>query len=224
MNYTANPVIATLLPQASADYPGAACALVEEKLSDAVCLFTQGAAGNINSVKVTTSFEDVATLGHKLGQTAFEQIGELRQGQPLWETTLRMRSEGVTLEPRAGPPLAQAESIASAISPTKEVALTRLALKLAEGPIRGEVQAMQLGPARWVSMPGEPFVETGLALKEAGANFVVGYANGYLGYFPLSRSYHEGGYEVVQGAWSRVAPGSAERLGALGKMLLAQLK
>ena len=53
---------------------------------------------------------------------------------------------------------------------------------------------------------------------------MVGYANGYLGYFPIRRSYDEGGYEVVQGAWSRVAPGRAERLEALGKRLLAQLK
>ena len=73
-------------------------------------------------------------------------------------------------------------------------------------------------------MPGEPFVETGLVLKEAGANFVVGYANGYLGYFPIRRAYDEGGYEVVQGAWSRAAPGSAERLEALGKKLLAYQK
>jgi hypothetical protein len=63
-------------------------------------------------------------------------------------------------------------------------------------------------------------VETGLALKQAGANFVVGYANGYLGYFPIQRAYDEGGYEVIQGAWSRVAPGSAERLQDLAAKLL----
>jgi hypothetical protein len=40
----------------------------------------------------------------------------------------------------------------------------------------------------------------------------IGYDNGYLGYFPTRTAYAEGGYEVTLGAWSRVAPGSAERL------------
>ena len=79
---------------------------------------------------------------------------------------------------------------------------------------------MRLGPVRWIGLPGEPFVETGLALKQAGASFVVGYANGYLGYFPIRRAYDEGGYEVTKGAWSRVAAGSAERLQDIGTKLL----
>lgn len=110
-----------------------------------------------------------------------------------------------------------------AASPTaagKDGTITRLALKLAEGPLRGEIQAMRLGPIRWVSLPGEPFVETGLALKKAGASFMFGYANGYLGYFPIQRAYDDGGYEVLQGACSRVAPGSAERLQSLAAKLL----
>jgi hypothetical protein len=82
---------------------------------------------------------------------------------------------------------------------------------------------MRIGRVRWISLPGEPFVETGLALKQAGADFVVGYANGYLGYFPIRSAYDQGGYEVIEGAWSRVAPGSAERLEALGSRLLKRL-
>jgi hypothetical protein len=82
---------------------------------------------------------------------------------------------------------------------------------------------MRLGPVRWISLPGEPFVETGLVLKRAGARFVVGYANGYLGYFPIRRAYAEGGYEVVEGAWSRVAPGTAERLQTIATKLLHRL-
>ena len=82
---------------------------------------------------------------------------------------------------------------------------------------------MRIGPIRWISLPGEPFVETGLALKKAGASFAVGYANGYLGYFPIRTAYDQGGYEVIEGAWSRVAPGSAERLEELGRTLLRSL-
>ena len=223
MNYTAHPVIAMLLPHVSADYPGAAATLVEEKLPGVVCLFTNGAAGNINSVKVSTNFEDVAVLGDKVGNAALQRLGELRSGQPLPETKLEVRSEHFVLEPRACPPLAQALKTASPLAPGKDGTITRLALKLAEGPLRGELQAMRIGPVRWIALPGEPFVETGLALKQAGADFVVGYANGYLGYFPIRSAYDQGGYEVIQGAWSRAAPGSAERLESLGKKLLLRL-
>ncbi len=220
MNYSTHPVVAMLLPQVCADYPGAAATLVEQQLPGVVCLFTNGAAGNINSVKVSTNFDDVALLGRKLGAAALDKIAVLRTGQPLPDTSLELRSERIELEPRPCPPLAQALKAAPATSIGKDGTTTRLALKLAEGPLRGEIQAMRLGPIRWISLPGEPFVETGLALKQAGASFVVGYANGYLGYFPIRRAYDEGGYEVTPGAWSRVAPGSAERLQTAAAKLL----
>jgi neutral ceramidase len=223
MNYTAHPVVAMLLPQICADYPGAACTLVEQQLPGAVCLFTNGAAGNINSVRVSTNFDDVALLGRKLGTAALKKIAALCTGPPLADTRLDVRSKSFELSPRPCPPLAQALKTAPATVRNKEGTLTRLAMKLAEGPSRGEIQAMRLGPVRWISLPGEPFVETGLALKQAGATFVVGYANGYLGYFPIRRAYAEGGYEVIPGAWSRVAPGSAERLQTLGANLLRRL-
>lgn len=224
MNYTAHPVVAMLLPEVCADYPGVSSQLVEQQLPGAVCLFTNGAAGNINSVKVSTNFGDVALLGRKLGTAALEKIAALRTGPALLDTSLGVCSTRIELAPRPCLPLAQALKAASATAVGTEGTLTRLALKLAQGPILGEVQAMRLGPVRWISLPGEPFVETGLALKQAGADFVVGYANGYLGYFPNRRAYQEGGYEVISGAWSRVAPGSDEQLETTGKELLARLE
>jgi len=223
LNYTAHPVIAMLLPQVCADYPGAASALIEQQLPGVVSLFTNGAAGNINSAKVSTSFDDVALLGRKLGAAALDQIAALRAGQPLADTSLNVRSVPFELKPRSCPSLVQALKAASPTASGKDGTITRLALKLAEAPLRGEIQVMRVGPIRWLSLPGEPFVETGLSLKQAGASFVVGYANGYLGYFPIQRAYQEGGYEVIQGAWSRVAPGSAEQLQTLAIKLLRRV-
>jgi hypothetical protein len=59
-----------------------------------------------------------------------------------------------------------------------------------------------------------------MTLKQAGATFVVGYANGYLGYFPIRRAYDEGGSQVIEGAWSRVALRSTERLQTVAANLL----
>lgn len=223
LNYTAHPVVAMLLPDVSADYPGAAAALVERSLPGAVCLFTNGCAGNINPTHVSTNFDDVASVGRRLGRAAVDQVERLRSAAPLADTRLAVRSRTVELEGRPAPSPAEAQAaVAASPTPANERRL-RLARKLAEGPIRAEVQAMALGPVRWVGLPGEPFVETGLALKQAGASFVVGYANGYIGYLPIRRAYAEGSYEAEPGAWSRVAPGSAERLQTVAEELLGQL-
>ena len=209
LNYTAHPVVAMLLPHVSADYPGATMALVERELPGAVCLFTNGCAGNINTVKVATNFDDVQSIGAALGRAA---LGQLRGLKLLGDPAVAHRSATLTLAPRECLPLTEAEKVANSNPLAKNRVQLRLARKLAEGPLRAEVQAMRLGSVRWVSLPGEPFVEIGFALKEAGATFVVGYANGWLGYLPIRRAYDEGGYETMAGPWSRVAPGSAERL------------
>jgi putative membrane-bound dehydrogenase-like protein len=223
LNYTAHPVVAMTLPEVSADYPGAAAAVVEAALPGAVCLFLNGCAGNINSIAVATNFADVASIGGRLGRSALALVDRLKAAPPMSDTRLAALSETCTLASRPAPSLAEARREAETHPTAASGRLLRLAQKLAEGPIQAEVQAMALGPLRWVTLPGEPFVETGLAIKQAGADFVVGYANRYVGYLPIERAYKEGGYEVEPGAWSRVAPGSAERLQAIAGRLLAQL-
>ncbi len=125
------------------------------------------------------------------------------------------------MEPRPCPTLSEIEADKGRSAAGRRE--RRLAQKLAEGPIRAEVQAMRFGTVCWVSLPGEAFVETGLALKREGASFVVAYANGWVGYLPIRRAYDEGGYETDIGPWSRVAAGSAERLEAVATGLLARL-
>ena len=223
LNFTAHPVVTMLLPPVSADYPGAACAPVEDELRGAVCLFAQGAAGNINSVKVATSHADAEQIGRKLGGAALTKISDLCSQPALAKTRLRFASDRIILEPRACPSLAEAEKLAGDNPTPLNLRTLRLARKLAEGPIAAEVQAMACGPVKWIALPGEPFVETGLALKAAGADFVLGYTNGWIGYLPIRRAYEEGGYEVGLGAWSRVAPGSAEQLESAAKEVLRKL-
>lgn len=224
LNFTAHPVIAMLLPEVSADYPGAATAAVERAVDGAVCLFTQGAAGNINSPKVSGTFADVSAAGQQLGRAALVEIDELKRQPPIEVDTIAVCSRVCRLDPRPCPSLEEAQKQAAENPTPLHRRLVRLAEKLHVDRLDAEVQAMRIGPVQWVSLPGEPFVETGRALKECGATFVVGYANGYLGYFPIRRAYAEGGYETDLGVWSRVAPGSAERLEATGKELLGELR
>ncbi len=215
VNYSAHPVVAMLLPPVSADYPGALTASVEAGLNDATCLFVNGACGNVNSIHVTTGFDDVSRIGRTLGRAALDEIARLKKGAPLCSTRVDYETDRLELDPRPCPPLEEAERTAAQSSSFENRLALRLARKLAEGPVQVEVQAMALGRLRWVALPGEVFVETGLAVKQAGAWFVTGNANGWVGYFPIHRAYEEGGYEVVAGPWSRVAPGSAERIEAV---------
>lgn len=221
LNYTAHPVIAMLLPEVSADYPGAATAAVESALDGAVCLFTQGAAGNVNSPQVSGTFADVRAAGRQIADAALSEIEQLKALPPLTVDTIDVRSQTCSLAARPCPSLDEALQQAQEQPTPLNRRIARLAAKLAADPFDAEVQAMRVGPVCWVSLPGEAFVETGLALKQAGATFVVGYANGYLGYLPIRRAYAEGGYEADPGPWSRVAPGSAERLQSIGEALLA---
>ncbi len=215
VNYAAHPVVAMVLPPVSADYPGALAACVEEGLDGTPCLFVNGACGNVNSIHVTTNFEDVSRIGRTLGLAALDEIARMKQGSPLGSTDVAYVTDQLELEGRPCPPVDEAERTAAQNPSSDNRRALRLARKLAEGPLEVEVQAMALGRLRWVALPGEVFVETGLAIKQAGAWFVTGNANGWLGYFPIRRAYAEGGYEVVAGPWSRVAPGSAERIEAV---------
>lgn len=66
--------------------------------------------------------------------------------------------------------------------------------------IRVFIQALRIGQALFIFLPGEIFVEFGLSIKrELGVKhtFVIAYANnGKVGYIPTREAYLRGGYEV----------------------------
>jgi len=91
-------------------------------------------------------------------------------------------------------------------------------------PYRVEVQVIALGSAAaWVGLPGEVFVELGLALRKRSPfpqTFIIELANENIGYIPDRRSYGEGNYEPES---ARCAAGSGERLVEAAATLLAEL-
>jgi hypothetical protein len=80
-------------------------------------------------------------------------------------------------------------------------------------PLEAEVQVVALGKEiAWVGLPGEIFVELGMAIKRASPfrrTIVVSLANDNLGYIPNGKAYAEGNYEAVS---TRCAEGSGEML------------
>jgi hypothetical protein len=92
-------------------------------------------------------------------------------------------------------------------------------------PHRVEVQAIAIGEdVAWVSLPGEVFVELGLAIKQRSpfpTTFVVELANENIGYIPDRRSYAEGNYEPES---ARCAAGSGEKIVEAAVRLLEDLR
>ena len=80
-----------------------------------------------------------------------------------------------------------------------------------DGLLPIELQAVRVEDALFLAVPAEVFVEIGLEIKRRSKHktFIVGIANGYIGYLPTASAYAENGYEVVS---SKVGPRSEELL------------
>ncbi|MBB5953634.1 hypothetical protein FHS29_000204 [Saccharothrix tamanrassetensis] len=94
-------------------------------------------------------------------------------------------------------------------------------------PISAEVQVLRLGDVALAGLPGEPFVELGLALKDLSHDerhvVPVGYANDYLGYLTDPDAWDRPIYEVSLGAWTRIGRFGGSGLTALAADLVDRL-
>ncbi len=184
VNATAHAICEMCIKQVSPDYPGEMSKLLEASHPGSRALFLQGAAGNISSSEVSTGAEGSRRQGRRLAE-AVEQA--LLQAQPIGGKSLRLQWAAVDLPARSptGQPLPQ--------------------------PLKTCVGALRLGNAALVFLPGEPFLEIALGIRQAspfGLTMVAGYCEDYIGYIPTDRAFRNGGYEIGPGRWSRVGAGS----------------
>ena len=83
---------------------------------------------------------------------------------------------------------------------------------------------LRIGSVAFVAIPGEPFTEVGVQIKDTpGWDMILPCAlvNGYNGYFPMQSAFDEGGYEARS---SKYKGGVAEAIIKAGKEILAELK
>ena len=92
-------------------------------------------------------------------------------------------------------------------------------------PLLAEVQVIALSDElAIVALPGEIFVELGLALKKASpfkTTLIAELANGSVGYVPNREAYPQGNYEIVS---ARGEVGSGEKLVEVALRLLGEVK
>ncbi|MDB6149973.1 MAG: Neutral ceramidase [Chthoniobacter sp.] len=221
----------------SADYPGCLAArLADFKGAEMVTLFANGCCGNINHRNIwwadpQKSRREADRIGTVLAAAVMKTWPELK---PLVTYAPHSRSRMVTLPlPRFSElDAAEARTLGAQMKDpklgtvAKAKAVSILDTLAREGkPLEAEVQAIALSDElAIVALPGEIFVELGLALKKASPfknTFIAELANGSIGYIPNRAAYGEGNYEVVS---ARCGEGSGELLIEAALELLRELR
>ncbi len=231
VNFQTHPVSQTgRTDHISADYPGKMREIVEQ-LTGSMCLFVQGACGNINPVIMAQSYEPARTLGTRLGCEVV-RVWETLTPQPM--DGLQVRSKPIQLPRIRYSSQENAETRVQALErdlarlrasdnafegsirwTEKRLARARAALESWKtgqtlDPIETELQAWRLGNIALALAPSEIFNQIGATVKAQSPfehTFFVGYANDALGYIPIPEVYGDGGYEVTDA--SRVDPEAA---------------
>jgi hypothetical protein len=215
----------------SADYPGhLAYELRREFGEKFISVFGTGTCGDINHIDVSGRRRNDARL---IGQQIAVSALSARPRQPLASPSLAALSARLTLPLRkvSDAQVAAARANAPKIGGKELPFLTQVetvsTLDLARrGPtLDAEVQVVRLDrDLAIVLLPGEVFVELGLAIKQASPfkhTLVIELSNDNPAYIPTEKAFKEGSYETVN---SRIAPGGGERLAAEALRLLKTLQ
>jgi hypothetical protein len=221
--------------QYSADYPYYLQETLRPKLGKSLhSLFGTGTCGDINHIDVSQPAPkdpprtEAERIGVTLGQKALATLNQLKPQTP----QLAVRRKVVD----AGKQQYSDEEIQQALGRIEKVGMkdytfleqveaTKIVdLLLRKGEtIPLEVQVFQLsGDTAIVCLPGEVFVELGLAIKQASPyknTLVMELCNDDPAYIPTKKAFAEGSYETVN---SRVVSGSGEQMVEAAVELLKQ--
>ncbi len=221
----------------SADYPYTLARLLGDvKGPDMLTMFTLGSAGDINHINVRWKAQpkghaEAARIGTILAGSVLRAYPQL---QPAAASPLECRSTVVQLplaDFKPGDVRRARDTLGRRGKSEKEPSFLEVvdAFKVLDVHERGgkpldvEVQVITLGTdIAFVSLPGEIFVELGMAIKRASPfkfTIIAQLTNGSIGYVPTRQAWTQGNYEVVS---ARCAPGSGELLVETASRLLRE--
>jgi hypothetical protein len=194
----------------SADYVGPFRGLLSAACGGAGVVFLNGAAGNVNparfpyeqreNIYIPQTLENYPVYwggfadAERLGRTlAGEAVKAAERAVPVAGDGIHGVVSSVTL------PLKRPEQLARFLDfmSFRDGYRDRL---VGKSELETEVQAVRIGDVTLVGLPGEPFVELGLELKDraGGARLaVIGFANDDVRYVMTDDAYVEGQYETV---------------------------
>jgi neutral ceramidase len=213
----------------SADYPGYAAHYLEQRVPGAMGMFLQGACGNVNPREAAVdhgyasggSFNIAARAGEDLAREAARVWAKVETTD---QVRIRYANRKIALPTNRPRAIKAAEETLKAAErgaarpreernpymtwyapPNPERARKRLADLKQQGdaPVECEIQAISLGAATFLAWPGEIFCDFGMEIKHNSPfhpTYVIGYANGSIGYVPTPEAFEEGGYEAETAA------------------------
>jgi len=206
----------------SGDFPGA-CMRAVEQTAGGVCLYLQGACGDVDPELNRSqgwgkgTFDDVDAVGTTLASAA---EACLNNAAATHHTRLAAAHAGIDVPLDAPPSRAQLDELAREFEHEREQGLqppgnpVRVAcadamfawLRETEHAIdagtlpsiqRAELAVGAIGPVRILAIPFEVYSDIGRAIKRATAplhTLIAAYSNGYYGYFPTAWAKQQGGY------------------------------
>jgi neutral ceramidase len=219
----------------SSDAAGAAAAHIRESLPGMpTVLFTNGGCGNVNPPAQTPDYRVTQQFGRRLGDTAVYAAktdlipcADMGLSSALTQVRLpyalmtpdEVEAEYERAVAECDPELLFWQRARRAYDQWRDETLAALASGRAPTEIEVDLQIVKIGPASFVAISGEVFsrMATDLRATYGPHTYVVGYANGDIGYLPPTEVYAEGGYEVnmaykFYGSPFMVAAGSFELL------------
>jgi neutral ceramidase len=164
----------------SGEWMGRMQAYIEKLVPGVGAIYVQGAAGDINPRVVgglDSNPDDIKAtwaLGEEIGREVVRVFGALKPAS--WEASIEVASKDIQL-PRS---------------------YHELFTDFHATTVRTPTTAVRIGDLMWVTFPGELFHAIGMKVKAAcpaAHAYLMGYTNGYIGYFPEQKDFAEGGYE-----------------------------
>jgi neutral ceramidase len=204
-------------------------------------IFIQGATGNIDP-RSRGNFDVAEQYGRAMGRAAFDALQQTPpiadSGIATLRIPLRLKLKDISAElalardcaaqtqasldnhrggdgyqlKRLRDHHAQSLSALAALEALEEQNRRDRRVNMDRRELAAAMTIVTVGSVALVGIPGELFVELGLAIKANpyfAHTFVAGYCNDLIGYIPTRAAYAEGGYEVDT---SRIAPGSGETI------------
>jgi hypothetical protein len=233
-------------PGISANWPWAMEKVIRGAFGDdVVVVFLNGNSGDVTQVDNASPYRriggdsDALRVGGSVGAEVVKVLVGLSPTARTTELTLDHRQEFLPIARRKPSP----ERLAACLDLVKEKPTEAKAINdwiwakeivlldalIQKEPVRQvEVQAIQVGPAVFLSNPAEYFCEFGLQQKEASKfpfTWPVSLANGCVGYVPTTEAMGPGGggYETRLTAYSNLIPEAGDQIRDRGIALANEL-
>jgi hypothetical protein len=217
VNFACHPTHHGGSDEISAGFPGVLAAKMKE-WGCPVTLFLNGAYGNV----ITVDFQHGISLSkEQAGEQLFTDVKKASEQMVFLSdfsvaansSTIKLPFRNITDDEYHGR-VRGAQRYRGNELYEKDIDLIKNRIEK-YGSQPAEVQVIRLGDWHFTGIPAEYFVEHQLRIKTETfpkRSFVVGGANGMIGYVPTKAAFSRGGYETTLGPPSRMAPETGDIL------------